>query len=399
MRNPENCNGKFKLISDIDLINFDASLIRIGSRDNSRPFTGTFDGNGHTISNITSNTIYKDSGLFNYCSCATIKNINFTCNLELNDKYLYSDIAYVGTLVGSAYDNTLISNCHVNNSKIELNTCSDYMAIGFLVGHGYGACVYDCSAINCNISGIVGRTSYVGYISGWAYELKRCFANCSSNSSANLEIRTQSTSSPSAYVGGLAGYMYNTYGKIENSYYYSLSQNTVTSNYLATNIYLGGVIGALHKGKLQNCYSYITSLKAVASEENSAVYVGALAGIVTGSDESGTEVFAEIKDCLSVFNTSLGDYGWNIYAIGLGLSKTNISLMANCKYYYHSTNNMCSNSILVYDYNRAVVDPDNIRSSERPSVALTLQELYEFANQIATDEKWIKNQNELPYFN
>ena len=158
------------LTADIDLDQEDWSSIGTSSN----PFTGTFDGQGHTISNIWS----YESGLFGVTSTgnyvdsgvngrATIK------NLTLNGVEVYNQSASaVGGLVGQAGQNTEITGVTVTGYI----GIYGYGYVGGLVGQGY-VHVDDChvigvdsedgdkSAIDANywaVGGIVGHAGSEG---------------------------------------------------------------------------------------------------------------------------------------------------------------------------------------------------------------------------------------------
>lgn len=103
----DNLNGYFKLISDINLT---GTWNPIGQEENNTPFSGTFDGQGFTISNllVNSNTLSEEdyAGFFGYTSDATIKNVNLV-DVEV------SGTENVGALVGKSY-NTMVESCVVS---------------------------------------------------------------------------------------------------------------------------------------------------------------------------------------------------------------------------------------------------------------------------------------------
>ena len=95
----------FKLANDITL---KGTWTPIGT--NSDKFSGTFDGDGKTVSNITIDDASNDNqGLFGQTEGATIKNINLA-NVNVTGKN------NVGALVGSADNNTQIINCTVQGN-------------------------------------------------------------------------------------------------------------------------------------------------------------------------------------------------------------------------------------------------------------------------------------------
>ena len=112
----------FKLMDDIDMGQFKGIEYNIiGERyyDEgwvAHPFTGVFDGNNHTISNLTYDSNNEDSvGLFGYVygENAEIK------NLGLIDPNVDAGIGeYVGSLVGWLYDGK-ITDCYVEGGGVK----------------------------------------------------------------------------------------------------------------------------------------------------------------------------------------------------------------------------------------------------------------------------------------
>ena len=125
-------NKYYVLTSNINLGNlyFDP----IGN--DGQTFSGVFDGQGYTISNIKmdyviniNNTLY--SGLFTKTKDATIQNLNIdSFNIQVDEN---SNLT-LGLLVGEA-DNTIIKNISIKNSSIKTNTASNKknISIGGLI--------------------------------------------------------------------------------------------------------------------------------------------------------------------------------------------------------------------------------------------------------------------------
>lgn len=109
------------LVSDLDMSGY-PSFVPIGT--SSTPFTGTFDGNGYTISNLTIGSCASPSGtgvgLFGDASGATFQ------DLHLENVNVVGDDS-VGALVGLARDCT-ITNCSA------VGTVSGRITVGGLVG-------------------------------------------------------------------------------------------------------------------------------------------------------------------------------------------------------------------------------------------------------------------------
>ena len=96
------------LTEDIDLNNEPWTPIGIGedTRKEDLPYSGTFDGNGHTISGLNVNYGDKNGGLFCYVKSATIKNLTVAGSVTYSSG---DGIAY-GGIVGYA-DSSTIENC------------------------------------------------------------------------------------------------------------------------------------------------------------------------------------------------------------------------------------------------------------------------------------------------
>ena len=96
------------LTEDIDLNNEPWTPIGIGkdTRKQDLPYSGTFDGNGHTISGLNVNYRDKNGGLFCYVMNATIKNLTVAGSVTHSSG---NGVAY-GGIVGYA-DSSTIENC------------------------------------------------------------------------------------------------------------------------------------------------------------------------------------------------------------------------------------------------------------------------------------------------
>ena len=127
----------------------------IGTR--SKPFCGTFDGNGHTVSGLyfhnTNDGYYPNGGnyvgLIGATSGATIKNVGVI------DSYLHG-FYYVGGILGYSDVSSSITN-GFNTSTIIATSC-----VGGIAGYNGG-----CAITNCfNTGKVSGDDSYIGGIVG-----------------------------------------------------------------------------------------------------------------------------------------------------------------------------------------------------------------------------------------
>ena len=227
---------KFKLYADIDLAGVDLSPI--GTKED--PFIGTFNGEYHSIKNLTIDSIifnnikYSTSensfisylGLFGYF-CGTLENLlveNSTVNINqsidnLNDYYHL----YIGLLCGYM-ENAIISNIAVSGN-IDLTTDISWIELGGAFGYTK-SCTINTSKSNVAISvnkttvgkeyfngslytgGFIGRDYYS--IDGEQTEINNCY----STSTINCKV----TENTYGWIGGFLGGSLNNKLKITNSY-------------------------------------------------------------------------------------------------------------------------------------------------------------------------------------
>jgi len=148
-------NRHFRLMADIDLANFTGTsfnIIGYHVYSYSEPFTGVFDGNGHTISNFTYSSKEKNVGLFG-CVTGEIKDLG----LIHSSVYAGTSI-YVGSLVGRL-ENGIITGCYAEGGSV-----LGRKLVGGLVGYNY-----DGTISNCYTTASVSSTDddYVGGLVGW----------------------------------------------------------------------------------------------------------------------------------------------------------------------------------------------------------------------------------------
>ena len=148
-------DGDYVLGNDIDASatagwNSGAGFEPIG--DDTTPFTGTFDGAGYVITNLTINrSLTEYVGLFGYTSDATLQNVA----LENMDIIGYS---YVAGLVGRK-DGGSITNCYSTGTVTGSN-----LYIGGLVGENHSG-----STTSCYSTGTVSGVYWVGGLVGFNY--------------------------------------------------------------------------------------------------------------------------------------------------------------------------------------------------------------------------------------
>ena len=224
----ENLDAYFLLSNDLDetspgyttfvkdggtLVDSDKGWLPIG--DSSAKFTGSFDGDGHTISNLIinrSNTDYV--GLFGYAEGATISNLGLVgANVTGNNR--------IGGIVGYA-DNTALDNVYVTGS-VEGMKSDTYTQAGGVVGYLDNSSISksyssaDVTGEHGSLGGLVGVARYA------SSTIEDSYATGSVTSTGNQD-----------YVGGLVGAIGNT--TVNRTYATGLVTSSAGSN-------VGGLVG------------------------------------------------------------------------------------------------------------------------------------------------------------
>ena len=191
--------------------------------NSSTPFTGTLNGLGHVISNLTVNQPTKDNvGLFGYIgSGAALRNLGLTGGSV-------SGATDVGGLVGFDYGGTVSSSYATGSVKSAGNW------IGGLVGYSFRGTVSDSYA-----TGSVSGANYVGGLVGYNHGTVSNGYSTGRVSGAN-------------YVGGLVGFIEGNYqiiGTVSQSY--ATGRVSGSSN-------VGGLVGGSggdYGGSISNSYA------------------------------------------------------------------------------------------------------------------------------------------------
>ena len=202
------------------------------------PYTGTFDGNGYTISNLYFNMEgSRSGGLFGYIDIGgTVKNVGILDSVidhrspSSSIYFIYND--HVGAGGICSYNNGTIENCYSTAKVINSNKSNSLDRVG-------GVCGYNGGTVkNCYNTGTVSSdgNSYIGGVCGYNNgTIINCY-NTGEVSDASIDL---------SYVGGICGYNNKT---IENCYNTGEASNS-TSN----PSYVGSACGH-NDSTMTNCY-------------------------------------------------------------------------------------------------------------------------------------------------
>lgn len=202
---------------DSDIYLPDSSFNPIGYNRNYN-FRGTFDGQGHVISNLTITTTRQYAGLFGYSDGATIR------NFVIDDKSFFTTTStdtptttsiYVGGIIGYAYANYnsfIIENC-VNMADVYYSMLSGSIGyLGGITGYMYTDS-YSSTIRNCANYGPISDKRpysywycyymYIGGLVGQTKGHRGNITNCVNYGEVSVETQYPSY----AYVGGIVGHV------------------------------------------------------------------------------------------------------------------------------------------------------------------------------------------------
>lgn len=303
-------NAWAELKEDIDLENTSWTPIAYNYK---HPYSGTFDGNNHTIRGLSINNSSTNYGYFGLFGAVgeggTVTNLTVEGSITVNSgsnvraggvvasndgdvsnctnrvtiAASSDDIAYVGGVIGANAGN--VSNC---THKAAITVTADTAYIGGVIGFNGG------SLTNCSNSGAVagtGQTAYVGGIVGSNNHTKSVMGsveNC-------YNTGTVTATGSNAVAGGVAGINLKTVSSCYNT-------GTVTGTTTA-----GGVVGENIYGTSPGTPGTVTSCYNIGKV--TAPSEGATIGGVVGANSNGT-INGTVNGCYylnTVAGSAIGD--------------------------------------------------------------------------------------------
>ena len=268
-----------KLIADIDMSSVCSesvgSWIPISRKDLSIYWYGTFDGDGHTISNLYVNMSTQGAGMFGDTGSCTIKNLTFRGVNITGTNY---NTGIIGSLSGSATNVTVANGTISGNGNVggicgtsykTVSHCTNYAqvfatgsSLGGICGNSLGTIEY------CTNYGAVQNSSYgAGGLVG--QQQVGSISHCANY--GNVE--------GTKYVGGIAGWI-TTASSITNVI--STGNVTETSN----NGTAGLVVGRVQAALTLSGYAVFNS-DATLTSNGTAQTARGIGNIYNGSSVSG----------------------------------------------------------------------------------------------------------------
>ena len=287
--NTKGLDNYYKQTADIDLGSISAN--------NTTPayvvgnFTGNYDGNGKSIKyqisikvNDTDENTNEYIGLFGTLSGSavvknlTIKgsNISFTCS----ESGAYSQTQrYMGFICGRMTGNATISNCCINDSRVDIsgfrNKIVKYVHVAGAVGSMEGGTLqgisYSCEPTSANDYTLDGLSCVGGMVANLVSRAKVVIERCLFRGS----LRVQGFNSGScANVGGIAGRVQadeKTNSIVIRNCYVDATA-IVSENTRAYESVAAGIAALARSVNLYNCYANIGRISVVTDATYNAAY-------------------------------------------------------------------------------------------------------------------------------
>ena len=290
----------YKLTADIDL----TGLTQNGIGDSTTPFSGTFDGDGHTVKGLN-----VTNGLFGVISGATVKNL--TVEGAVN-----ATTANAGGIVGFISNNGTVENC-VNKAKIISTSNQVGGIVGRVTGVGASGVVEIIDCVNMadidgvsNAAGIVGRFDLGGDGKNGTYNVKNCanygtitakevsggiiglYSNNASGCTSYIEnnLNAGNVVATGEIIAGISGY----FRVYEQSMTVVIRNNMNVGNVSTTGsgMNIGGIIGVgnAKAGAYTLAYNYNASLVSNANNKDNGVIASYLSANATVANNYALEM-------------------------------------------------------------------------------------------------------------
>ncbi len=292
------------LTDNIDLTGIDWTPI---GKDDNKAYTGTFDGNGKTITGLTVTGSYKYAGLFgDIDENGTVKNV------VLEGVQITSDNSsgYAGGVAGDSWGT--IENCSVSGSV------SGTTFAGGVVGSQWGGSITGCNS-SATVKGVIFAGGIAGETNSGA-SLTGCYAT--------RDVTVENDGTNNSHAGGVVGY--NGGGTLTACY---ATGNVIGTGTGTDPIYVGGVTGSNNLGILTACYHAKGDVSGPTGTTGGVAgrnFKGSMSGggIITacywggngqeqgiGEDQVGTGGTTQVTDglwqnALAHMNAALSGKGW-----------------------------------------------------------------------------------------
>ena len=280
--------------NDITINSYD-NWIPIGTED--KPFSGTFDGAGYTILNLTiDNQTETYTGLFGFVK-GTTPNTQYTATSQLYQN---------GELVESVIAESNYSAVLKDLTLTDVNIKATFEQVGALVGHASNTYIFGITVE----SGTISAPESAGGIAGRMYG--SAMVGCSTGQGLSITDGGWKEGDDVYNFGGLVGATRNS-EDTTSTYINAIveSENSASVSTYLTAGGIGGIVGHVGGGMplvVYDCTNY-GALTVTDNKEITAVFqavVGGIGGLAQGSDDN---VIALCDNYGTISSTSDGTSG------------------------------------------------------------------------------------------
>ena len=328
------------LVGDIDLSNFmltrsaaASNWVPVGTSE--KPFTGVFDGNGHTIKNLTLvESEAKEGkayiGFFGYAKDATIKNVTFE-NVYINIPCL--DISHsqghIGAVAGSLEGTSTIENVTVKGdiTVYATQTANGASRVAVVAGgNSYGNVTMKNVHVIANEGSSLIANNNTGALAG-QLQGKMYFENCTSNIDVTVN---------KFFAGGLVGIAAGD-SKFVNCHTTGDVAVVAGREGRANDHYrVGGIAGGWADGKKNVCTltdcSYtgeVSGTNADGSVATTLDYAGYVGRGYTLTNCGGSKVVIDGTEYVQLNDTDYGVYVINGTTVTVGTADALVAALAS----------------------------------------------------------------------
>ena len=219
-----------------------------------KPFKGTYDGNGKLISNLSTTGLSSDcpaSGVFGYADGASLLNIKVANRINTGS------FNRVGGVAGYA-KNSLFDNCSISGGELKAanNMC------GGIVAEAVACELKSCSTGNVKVT---NTKNYAGGIVAYAHN-GTVISDCSIEEGTEVSSPNEVGGIVGKIEGGSISYAYVNKSKVNASSDdagavggwvidgCSIESSYISATEVSANVYAGGVAGLLESSSLDACF-------------------------------------------------------------------------------------------------------------------------------------------------
>lgn len=261
VRGGTNYKGMTVLLdSDIDFNGEESNKFKPIGKDNETTFEGVFDGQGHTISNLSIVSTSEYVGLFGSTKGPGIKNVVMDSSCSVLGSYIGDlPVTYIGGIVG---------HVEPGDTVPVIDGCVNMANVSF----------------DGNLTSQVYSGASIGGVAGYFYPVS---LNCEIRNCANYGLVTYSGRCQFTAIGGVLGSFINQGLSFKAAL---IAKNCANYGFIRDNgesthmLFIGGIIGAALQISIENCINFGSSKSFIVDSMIGKI----IGGVSTGNSKKTT---------------------------------------------------------------------------------------------------------------